>query len=128
MYTPRPYQLDCLAALAKAREDGVKKGLVVMASGLGKTLTAAFDIRQFLKSQPNARILVLCHQEEILLQSKQKFRKVFGEEYSYGLYTGNYKTRHAVSFLFVTFQTMRNHREEFPNDAFAYILVDEAFK
>ncbi len=126
MYTPRPYQLDCLAALAKAREDGVKKGLVVMASGLGKTLTAAFDIRQFLKSQPNARILVLCHQEEILLQSKQKFRKVFGEEYSYGLYTGNYKTRHAVSFLFVTFQTMRNHREEFPNDAFAYILVDEA--
>lgn len=126
MYTPRPYQLDCLAALAKAREDGVKKGLVIMASGLGKTLTAAFDVRQFLETQPNARVLCLCHQEEILLQSKRKFQKVFGEEYSYGLYTGNYKTRHAVSFLFATFQTMRDHREEFPSDAFAYVLVDEA--
>lgn len=126
MYTPRPYQLDCLAALAKAREDGTKKGLVVMASGLGKTLTAAFDIRQFLAAHPNARVLCLCHQEEILLQSKSKFQKVFGEEYSYGLYTGNYKTQHAVNFLFATFQTMRDHREEFPSDAFAYILVDEA--
>lgn len=126
MYTPRPYQADCIAALAKARKNGVKKGLVVMASGLGKTLTAAFDIRQFLETNPNARVLCLCHQEEILLQSKSKFQKVFGEEYSYGLYTGTYKTMHTVNFLFATFQTMRNHRAEFAVSAFDYIIVDEA--
>lgn len=125
-YQPRPYQVDCLAALAEARANGIKKGLVVMASGLGKTLTAVFDLQQFLQEYPNARVLYLCHKESILLQAKPKFQQVFGAEYSYGLYTGNYKTGHAVNFLFATFQTMRDHREEFLPDAFDYVIVDEA--
>ncbi len=125
-YQPRPYQTECTTALAKARENGIQKGLVMMASGLGKTLTAIFDLQQFLQNCPSARILCLCHQENILLQSKSKFRKVFGEEYSYGMFTGTYKTTHPVNFLFATFQTMRDHREEFPPDAFDYIVVDEA--
>lgn len=126
LYQSRPYQTDCIAALAEARKNGVKKGLVVMASGLGKTVTAILDLQQFLQEYPSARILCLCHQESILLQSKAKFQKFFGEEYSYGMFTGNYKTTHPVNFLFATFQTMRDHREEFSPDAFDYIVVDEA--
>lgn len=125
-YQPRPYQTECCAALAQARANGIKKGLVEMASGLGKTLTANFDVQQFLQDSPNARVLYLCHQESILLQSKQKFQKTFGEEYSYGMFTGNYKTAHAVTFLFATLQSMRDHREEYGADAFDYIIVDEA--
>ncbi len=125
-YKPRPYQAECLTALAKARERGIKKGLVVMASGLGKTLTIIFDIEQFLTEHPNAHFLYVCHQESILLQSKEKFHQFFGEEYSYGMYTGSYKTRRRVTFLFGTFQTLRDHREEFQPDAFDYIIVDEA--
>lgn len=125
-YQPRSYQTECCAALAQARANGIKKGLVEMASGLGKTLTAGFDVQQFLQDSPNARVLYLCHQESILLQSKQKFQKVFGEEYSYGMFTGNYKTAHAVTFLFATFQSMRDHREEYGVDAFDYMIVDEA--
>lgn len=125
-YQPRPYQTECCAALAQARANGIKKGLVEMASGLGKTLTANFDVQQFLQDSPNARVLYLCHQESILLQSKQKFQKTFGEEYSYGMFTGNYKTSHAVTFLFATLQSMRDHREEYGVDAFDYVIVDEA--
>lgn len=125
-YQTRPYQADCIAALAEARRNGAKKGLVIMASGLGKTVTAILDLQQFLQEHPGARILCLCHQESILLQSKAKFQKFFGEEYSYGMFTGNYKTAHPVIFLFATFQTMRDHREEFLPDAFDYIVVDEA--
>lgn len=123
---PRPYQAECLTALAKAREQGIKKGLVVMASGLGKTLTVIFDIERFLTENPDAHFLYICHQESILLQSKEKFHQFFGEEYSYGMYTGSYKTRRQVTFLFGTFQTLRDHREEFSPDAFDYIVVDEA--
>lgn len=126
IYQPRPYQTNCIAALAEARENGTKKGLVVMASGLGKTLTAIFDLQQFLQDYPNARILCLCHQESILLQSKAKFQKLFGEEYSYGMFTGTYKTSRIVTFLFATFQTMRDHRDEFASDTFDYVVVDEA--
>ncbi len=126
VFRPRPYQTDCIAALAEARKNGIKKGLVVMASGLGKTVTAVLDLQQFLQEYPSAHILCLCHQENILLQSKSKFQKFFGEEYSYGMFTGNYKTAHPVNFLFATFQTMRDHREEFSPDTFDYIVVDEA--
>ncbi len=125
-YQPRPYQKESIAALAEARANGVKKGLVVMASGLGKTLTIIFDLQQFLQAQPRARILYLCHQESILAQSKAKFKKVFGDEYSYGMFTSHHKTTRAVTFLFATFQTMRDRREKFTPDAFDYIIVDEA--
>lgn len=128
IYQPRPYQADCIAALAEVRKNGIKKGLVVMASGLGKTLTAIFDLQQFLQEYPNARILCLCHQESILLQSKAKFHKFFGEEYSYGMFTGTYKTSRIVTFLFATFQTMRDHRDEFAPDTFDYVVVDEAHR
>ncbi len=126
IYQPRPYQAECLAALAEARQNGIQKGLVVMASGLGKTLTAIFDFQQFLQDHPGAHVLCLCHHEEILLQSKAKFQQFYGEEFSYGMFTGNDKTPHRVDFLFATFQTMKDRREEFPKDAFDYIIIDEA--
>ncbi|MBR0134193.1 DEAD/DEAH box helicase family protein, partial [Candidatus Saccharibacteria bacterium] len=40
-YKPRIYQKNCLDALQSARDQGKSKALVVMASGLGKTLTGA---------------------------------------------------------------------------------------
>ncbi len=126
IYQPRPYQSQCIATLAEARKNDVRKGLIVMASGLGKTLTAIFDIQQFLREHPDARILVLCHQESILLQSKAKFCKVFGEEYSYGMYTGSYKVSRRVDFTFATFQTMYNAKSDFAPEVFDYIIVDEA--
>ncbi len=125
-YLPRPYQSACIAALAQARSEGTKKGLVVMASGLGKTLTTCFDLQQYCATHPDARVLYLCHQENILLQSKAKFQKIFSEERSYGMFTGSNKTEHAVSFLFSTLQTMRDHRAEFAQDCFDYIIIDEA--
>lgn len=125
-YTPRPYQQRCIAALAEARAQGETSALVVMASGLGKTPTLIFDLEQYLTEFPDARVLFLCDQETILVQSKAKFRKYFGEEYSYGLYSGSHKTLHRVNFMFATLQSVRDHPEDFPIDAYDYIAVDEA--
>lgn len=97
-----------------------------MAGGLGKTMTAIFDVEQYLDEHPNARILYLCDQETILLQNKQKFRDYFGEERSCGLYSGTSKTLHRVDFLFATLQSVRDHREDFIANGYDYIIVDEA--
>lgn len=125
-YQPRPYQTRCLTALAEARENGIQQGLVVMAGGLGKTATAIFDAEQYLDKYPNSRFLYLCDQETILIQNKQKFRAYFGEERSYGLYSGSSKTLHRVDFLFATLQSVRDHQEDFTADDYDYIIVDEA--
>ena len=124
--TLRKYQIECLEALAKTRAEGKKKALVVMASGLGKTLTAVFDVKKFLKSNPNARVLVLCHSADILDQIKNVFRGEFGDEYSYGLYNGNEKATHRTDFLFANLQSVDSHRTEFNPKEFDYVIVDEA--
>lgn len=43
--SPRGAQIEALYELKKAREEGVVKGLVIAATGVGKTYLAAFDSR-----------------------------------------------------------------------------------
>lgn len=63
---PRPIgaQIEALYELKKNRLDGADKGLVVAATGVGKTFLAAFD------SKPFNSILFVAHREEILLLLK----------------------------------------------------------
>lgn len=125
-YKPYPYQEECLQKIMEAREAGETRALVVMASGLGKTLTAAFEVERFFAEQKFGRVLILCHSEEILDQTKKQFKLYFGEEKSYGMFTSSHKTSDEVRFLFATFQTMKTHRKEFQPDEFSHIIVDEA--
>ncbi|MBW4061948.1 DEAD/DEAH box helicase family protein [Candidatus Saccharibacteria bacterium] len=62
MYQPYPYQVPVLHAIDLARKSGKRSALVVLASGLGKTVVAGFDIRRFMSSHPGAKVLYLCHQ------------------------------------------------------------------
>lgn len=97
-----------------------------MASGLGKTLTGSFDIREFLAAVPNGRVLVLCHSAAILAQTRAVFQSIFGEEYSYGMYNGLEKAAHRTDFLFANLQSVNLHYEDFDPDEFSYVVVDEA--
>ncbi len=70
--TPRPLQQEALAALEQTRLQGFQRGLVVMATGLGKTWLAAFDV-----ARPQfRRVLFVAHREEILRQALEVFRRV----------------------------------------------------
>ena len=126
MARPRDYQKECIRALANARAEGKKKALVVMASGLGKTLTAIFDVKNYLEANPAARVLMLCHSADILRQTKEVFKTEFGDEYSYGLYNGQEKACRKTDFLFANLQSVDLHREDFDPQDFDYIIVDEA--
>lgn len=124
---PRPYQKKCLKKLNKKRAQGATKALVVMASGTGKTLTCIFDLKGYLRRNPQARVLVLCHSAAILEQTRDEFRAMLGDEYSYGMYNGFEKPTQKTDFLFANFQSMNAHAEEdFLPDEFQYIAVDEA--
>ena len=125
-YKPRIYQKNCLDALQSARDQGKSKALVVMASGLGKTLTGAFDIQEYLQAIPDGRVLVLCHSAAILAQTKETFKAIFGDGYSYGMYNGLEKAAHRTDFLFANLQSINLHSEEFQPDEFCYVIVDEA--
>jgi superfamily II DNA or RNA helicase len=118
---PTTVQQAALAALEQTRAAGNKAGLVVLATGLGKTWLSAFDT-----SRPEyRRVLFVAHREEILNQALDTFRRIRPEA-RLGHYTGEAKDPDA-DVVFASIQTLsrREHLERFAPDAFDYIIVDE---
>ena len=124
--TPFPHQREMMRALIEVRMAGKEKALGVMASGTGKTLVVAFDTQgYFIHSEPN--VLIICHSKQLLYQHKEEFQRVFGDTCKYGMFIGPEKSiDEDTNFVFATFQSLREHLEEFSPDMFDYIWVDEA--
>ena len=116
---PHEVQGEALAALRATRAKGYGAGLVVLATGLGKTFLAAFD------SATAARVLFVAHREEILSQAMSAFRAVRPSA-RLGRYSGDEKDADA-DIVFASVQTLaRNaHLTRFEPTAFDYIVVDE---
>ena len=121
---PYKYQIEVLRALKETRKNGAHSALVVLATGLGKTVVSAFDVEQYMLHN-RGRALFLCHNNGILEQNMGAFQNILDGEFTYGLFNGINKAPEA-EFLFASFQTMLDHKEEFTPDTFKYIVVDEA--
>jgi HKD family nuclease len=74
---PHEFQQEALAALARAREQGRRRALVVLATGLGKTWLAAHDVAQVARESGRfPRVLFLAHRHELLAQAEATFRRL----------------------------------------------------
>ncbi len=87
---PNEVQVEALEALNSTREAGYRRGLVVMATGLGKTYLAAFD-SEMIEAK---RVLFVAHREEILLQAEATFQRIHPQT-KVGHYTGSLKEAEA---------------------------------
>ena len=116
---PWPVQIQALDALEQTRIEGFRRGLVVMATGLGKTLLAAFD-----SNRPEfRRVLFIAHREEILRQSRDAFRRVRPDG-RFGFFSGADKDSEA-DVVFASIQTLQRNLQRFRSDQFDYVVVDE---
>ena len=125
MFAPFDYQQECLAVVDAVRQDRIKRALVVMASGLGKTVTVAFDAKAW-RQKHKGRFLYLCHQNDILYQAKTTIEGIVDQGYTYGYFHGQEKAANDVDFLFASLQTMKRHKKSFDPKEFGYIAVDES--
>ena len=119
LYSPRGAQIEALYHLKKTREEGFDKGLVVAATGIGKTYLAAFDSREY------QRILFVAHREEILKQAEKSFKNVrpLSER---GFFMGTQKeTDKDIIFASVQSLGKNDSLKLFQPDYFDYIIVDE---
>ncbi|MFN4018147.1 MAG: DEAD/DEAH box helicase family protein [Reyranella sp.] len=96
--TPHPIQQRALEALQATRRQGYTAGLVVLATGLGKTWLSAFDSASF------ERVLFVAHREEILSQAMATFRSMRPNS-RLGRYSGADKDVDA-EVLFASIQTL----------------------
>ena len=120
-FRPQGAQIEALFALNKCRKEGFDKGLVVAATGIGKTYLAAFDSVNY------DRILFVAHREEILRQAAASFNNVRHSE-DYGFFMGNQKdTDKPVIFALAESlgKTEYLNRDYFAKDYFDYLIIDE---
>lgn len=118
---PQPWsvQREALAALESTRHEGHDAGLVVMATGLGKTWLAAFD-----STRPEwGRVLFVAHREEILRQTRDVYRRIRPDG-EFGWFGGG-RLETEGDVVFASVQSLHRHLGEFTPEAFDYIVVDE---
>lgn len=123
---PNKMQQTALKEIESLRKSGVDKGLVISATGTGKTYLAAFDVRRFAPK----RMLFIVHREQILNKAKEDFKKVLGGyDHEFGILSGTNKQTDA-KYLFATIQTISKDENltYFDKEAFDYILIDEVHK
>ncbi|WP_117168138.1 DUF3427 domain-containing protein [Paraliobacillus sediminis] len=123
---PNKMQQAALKQIQSLRESGKTKGLVISATGTGKTYLSAFDVRSF---RPK-RMLFIVHREQILNKAKSDFKRILGGiDKDFGIISGSTKQTEA-KYIFATIQTISKNEnmEQFKNDTFDYILIDEVHK
>jgi len=118
------YQKVALGALVKWFHTH-SIALVVMATGLGKSIVAAFWAK-YLIEKKGMRGLFLCHDNFILEQNMAEFKKVMNGEGRFGVFHGKEKEYGEVDVLFASFQTFKDWRKAFFKDEFDFLIVDES--
>lgn len=123
---PNKMQTLALQSIQNVRDQGNERGLVISATGTGKTYLSAFDVQQF---NPK-RVLFIAHREQILRKSLDDFHRILGGDYNeYGILSGNTKDMSAT-YLFATIQTISKQDilTEFSPESFDYIIIDEVHR
>ena len=119
-------QAEALLEIQKVRDSGEDKALVVSATGTGKTILAALDV----KAANPERVLFVVHREQILDRAIEEFTKVLDlEEHEVGKFVGSRRELDR-RFVFATVQSLGSAEKlnQIARDHFDYILIDEVHR
>jgi superfamily II DNA or RNA helicase len=124
--TPNEMQLAALQAISTVREANKDRALIISATGTGKTILSALDVRAV---NPK-RMLFIAHREQILDRAIQEFQRVLQAPSSeFGKVSGSSRQENR-KYVFATVQTLsqRHVLETIDPETFDYILVDEVHR
>lgn len=123
---PNTMQVEALAEIQALRDAGETRAVVISATGTGKTILSALDVRAH---QPK-RMLFVVHREQILDRAIEEFKRVLGApDEDFGKFVGSRKELDR-RYVFASIQALsrpENLRAIEP-DAFDYVLIDEVHR
>ncbi len=127
----RPYQLRAIHALQQAVKDDKDRFLFEMATGTGKTLTAAAVIKLFLRSGNARRILFLVDRLELEDQAKKAFGALLAADYKTVIFKENRDDWRRVEIVVSTVQSFlfnNKYQQLFSPTDFDLVISDEAHR
>lgn len=122
---PKPYQFDVIEKIKKAYDSGRGRALFILATGLGKTVTAATAVNYFWNAGAR-KILVLCHQQDLALQLEQSFWSQISKDIPTSCFYEGLKPSTDDGITFGLYQTLRGWIPGIDPDTYDVIVVDEA--
>lgn len=127
----RPYQLKAVQHLQQAVGLGKDRFLFEMATGTGKTLTAAAVIRLFLRTENARRVLFLVDRLELEDQAWKAFTNYLKPDYTTFIYKENKNDWRKSDIVVTTIQSLMfddKYRSEFSPTDFDLIISDESHR
>ena len=127
----RHYQLNAIVALQKAVAKGKDRFLFEMATGTGKTLTAAAIIRLFLRTQNARRVLFLVDRLELEDQAWKAFTNNLKPDYSTFIFKERKSDWQKADVLVTTIQSLmfnNKYRSHFLPTDFDLVISDESHR
>ncbi len=127
----RPYQLKAVHALQAAVKSGCDRFLFEMATGTGKTLTAAAVIKLLLSTQNARRVLFLVDRLELEDQAKKAFTQLLSADYQTVIYKENRDDWRRADIVVTTVQSLlfnNKYQSLFSPTDFDLVISDEAHR
>lgn len=120
MIEPRQYQIESVEAVLAHRENGIRRQLINLPTGTGKTIV--FSI---LAKQLKTKTLILAHREELLDQAASKMRMIWPEA-EIGILKADREEIDAMVVIASVQTACRERRlERLKRQGFRLMIVDE---
>ena len=127
----RPYQLRAVHAIQREVRDGHDRFLFEMATGTGKTLTAAAVIKLFLRTGNARRVLFLVDRLELEDQAWRAFVALLKNDYKAVIYKENRDDWRKADIVVTTVQSLlfdNKYKRLFSPTDFDLVISDEAHR
>ncbi len=127
----RAYQLKAIHALQHAVQDGNDRFLFEMATGPGKTLTAAAVIKLFLRSANARRVLFLVDRLELEEQARKAFVGLLAADFQTAIYKEKRDDWRRAEIVVSTVQALlfnNKYQRLFSPTDFDLVISDEAHR
>lgn len=115
----KKHQIEALKSLQAMRDNSETIALLYHATGTGKTVTAVMDAKSC-----GGRTLFLAHTQELVNQATETFRKLW-PRVTVGRFMESIKQPNA-HVVCGSVQSVALHLDHFKDNAFDYLIVDEA--
>ena len=123
----RDYQTDCIEVLTGEFHRGRRKMLVEMATGTGKTRTAAAFIKRLFEANAATRVLFLVDRNPLAKQTEDAFAEHLPDYPSYRLQSGR-RFQDEKRITITTLQSMINIYRDYSAGYFDLVISDECHR